>query len=198
MQWLETCRDDLKNCFASSVFSWLLFWALKIFNFSVIELPCKLSALSCSLSPLLVLFLPYHFLYPLGQELNIYWSIGPCRYAWYRLFTLAKNYNKNLTQADIQQLSCNVLLSALSILPYDPVDFARTEAELEIEKDRSMRMATILGFKVVSTRLFHHNFIHIYCVYQSRAQFQICQRGFCTFLKHSTIVLKRQFWRPKK
>ena len=75
----------------------------------------------------------------------------PCRYAWYRLFNLAKTYNKNLTQADNQQLACNVLLSALSILPYEPVDFARTENDLEIEKDRSMRMASILGFKVVSS-----------------------------------------------
>ena len=73
-----------------------------------------------------------------------------CRYAWYKLFNLAKTYNKNLTPADVQQLSCNVLLSALSILPYEAPETARTEAELELEKDRSMRMATILGFNLVS------------------------------------------------
>lgn len=74
-----------------------------------------------------------------------------CSYAWSRLFNLAKTYNKNLTPADVQQLSCNVLLSALSIMPYDVSDAGHTEAELDIEKDRSIRMATILGFKVVSS-----------------------------------------------
>ena len=51
----------------------------------------------------------------------------------------------------MQQLSCNVLLSALSIMPYDVSDVGHTEAELDIEKERSIRMASILGFKVVST-----------------------------------------------
>lgn len=74
-----------------------------------------------------------------------------CRYAWSRLFNLAKTYNKNLSQADVQQLACNVLLSALSIMPYETAEAAHTEAELEIEKDRSIRMATILGFKVVGS-----------------------------------------------
>ena len=59
----------------------------------------------------------------------------------------------NLTQADVQQLSCNVLLSALSIMPYDVSEAGHTEAELDIEKDRSIRMATILGFKVVCDSL---------------------------------------------
>ena len=34
-------------------------------------------------------------------------------------------------------------------MPYDVSDVGHTEAELDIEKDRSIRMATILGFKVV-------------------------------------------------
>lgn len=72
-----------------------------------------------------------------------------CRYAWYKLFNLAKTYNKNLSQKDVQQLSCNVLLAALSILPYEAPETARTEAELELEKERSLRMATILGFNLV-------------------------------------------------
>ena len=74
-----------------------------------------------------------------------------CRYAWSRLFNLAKTYNKNLSAGDVQQLSCNVLLSALSIMPYDVSDAGHTEAELDLEKERSIRMATILGFKVVCT-----------------------------------------------
>ncbi len=67
-----------------------------------------------------------------------------CRYAWYKLFNLAKTYNKNL-----------------SIPPYEPAESARTEAEVELEKDRSVRMATILGFSVVSQPALHNlTFIH--------------------------------------
>jgi len=72
-----------------------------------------------------------------------------CRYAWYRLFNLAKAFNKNLSQGDVHQLSCNVLLSALSIMPYQAPEVANTETDSELEKDRCLRMATILGFKVV-------------------------------------------------
>ena len=86
---------------------------------------------------------------PHSQSLKQCSLLAACRYAWSRLFNLAKTYNKNLTPADVQQLSCNVLLSALSITPYDVSDVGHTEAELDIEKDRSIRMATILGFKVV-------------------------------------------------
>ena len=43
----------------------------------------------------------------------------------------------------------SVLLAALSILPYSAVDSARSEAEAELEKDRSMRVANLLGFSVV-------------------------------------------------
>lgn len=43
----------------------------------------------------------------------------------------------------------SVLLAALSILPYSAVDAARSEAEAELEKDRSMRVANLLGFSVV-------------------------------------------------
>ncbi|KAK9824579.1 hypothetical protein WJX72_011465 [[Myrmecia] bisecta] len=73
-------------------------------------------------------------------------------YAWYKLFNLAKGYNKNLTQSDLQMMACSVLLAALSILPYDQIDRRRTEAEAEQDKDRSVRMATILGFSVDAKR----------------------------------------------
>jgi hypothetical protein len=46
----------------------------------------------------------------------------------------------------------SVLLAALSILPYSAVDAARSEAEAELEKDRSMRVANLLGFSVVRAR----------------------------------------------
>eukprot|EP00884_Botryococcus_braunii_P006913 jgi/Botrbrau1/16222/Bobra.0066s0008.1 len=73
-------------------------------------------------------------------------------YAWYKLFNLARGYNKNLTPTDVQMMACSVVLAALSILPYDPADSARTEAEAELDKDRSVRMAVILGFTVDSKR----------------------------------------------
>ena len=45
-----------------------------------------------------------------------------------------------------------MLLAALSILPYSAVDSARSEAEAELEKDRSMRVANLLGFSVARPR----------------------------------------------
>ena len=47
-------------------------------------------------------------------------------------------------------LAGNVLLSALSISPYSAADSARSEADAEQEKERSARMANLLGFTVVS------------------------------------------------
>ncbi len=72
-----------------------------------------------------------------------------CRYAWYKLYNLAKGYNKNLTSSDVQMLAGNVLLSALAISPYSAADSARSEADAEQEKERSARMANLLGFTVV-------------------------------------------------
>lgn len=68
-------------------------------------------------------------------------------YAWYKLHNLSKQYNKNLTTSDLQMMSCSVLLSALSILPYERKD---SLSDTTLEKERTVRMATILGFAVVS------------------------------------------------
>ncbi|KAL3155895.1 hypothetical protein ABBQ32_012895 [Trebouxia sp. C0010 RCD-2024] len=73
-------------------------------------------------------------------------------YAWYKLFNLSKAYNKGLSQSDVQQMATSVLLAALSILPYEHRDKDRTEADSELEKERSVRMATILGFSVDTKR----------------------------------------------
>ena len=48
-------------------------------------------------------------------------------------------------------LAGNVLLSALAISPYSAADSARSEADSEQEKERSARMANLLGFTVVRT-----------------------------------------------
>ncbi|CAL8465076.1 g4611 [Coccomyxa elongata] len=73
-------------------------------------------------------------------------------YAWYKLYNLAKTYNKNLTGTDVQTLAGNVLLSALAIPPFGAADLARSEAAAEQEKERSMRMANLLGFSVDAKR----------------------------------------------
>lgn len=73
-------------------------------------------------------------------------------YAWYKLFNLSKAYNKGLSQSDVQLMATSVLLAALSILPYEHKDKDRSEADSELEKERSVRMATILGFSVDTKR----------------------------------------------
>ena len=68
-------------------------------------------------------------------------------YAWYKLFNLSKTYNRNLTPEDLKAMASTVLLSAVAIPPYE----SRTSAspslqELDIAKERDVRMATLLGY----------------------------------------------------
>lgn len=72
-----------------------------------------------------------------------------CRY---KLFNLAKTYNKNLTQSDVQGMASSVLLAGLAIPPYDAASSAQGDAAAELEHERSMRMASILGFTVVRSK----------------------------------------------
>ena len=67
----------------------------------------------------------------------------------YKLFNLARGYNKNLTPTDVSGMASCVLLSALAIPPYDKASGAMTDAQTELEHERSVRMAAILGFSVV-------------------------------------------------
>ena len=66
-------------------------------------------------------------------------------YAWLKLFTLQKSYNKNLTQKDLQLIASSVLLAALSVNPFDHKHGA-SHLELENEKERNLRMASLIGF----------------------------------------------------
>ncbi|RWR88728.1 eukaryotic translation initiation factor 3 subunit A-like protein [Cinnamomum micranthum f. kanehirae] len=68
-------------------------------------------------------------------------------YAWLKLFTLQKTYNKNLTQKDLQLIASSVLLAALSIIPYDHKHGA-SHLELENEKVHNLRMASLIGFSL--------------------------------------------------
>ncbi|XP_042491629.1 eukaryotic translation initiation factor 3 subunit A-like [Macadamia integrifolia] len=68
-------------------------------------------------------------------------------YAWLKLFTLQKSYNKNLTQKDLQLIASSVVLAALSVTPYDHTHGA-SHLELENEKERNLRMASLIGFNL--------------------------------------------------
>ncbi|KAG1365341.1 Eukaryotic translation initiation factor 3 subunit A [Cocos nucifera] len=66
-------------------------------------------------------------------------------YAWLRLFTLQKSYNKNLSQKDLQLIASSVLLAALSVAPYDH-KYGVSHLELENEKERNLQMASLINF----------------------------------------------------
>ncbi|KAG6476185.1 hypothetical protein ZIOFF_065421 [Zingiber officinale] len=68
-------------------------------------------------------------------------------YAWLKLFTLQKSYNKNLSQKDLQLIASSVLLAALSVIPYDQKHGA-SHLELENEKERNLRMTSLINFSL--------------------------------------------------
>ncbi|ONK78418.1 uncharacterized protein A4U43_C02F18560 [Asparagus officinalis] len=68
-------------------------------------------------------------------------------YAWLKLFTLQKSYNKNLTQKDLQLIASSVLLAALAVTPYDHKHGA-SHLEIENEKERNLRMSSLIGFNL--------------------------------------------------
>ncbi|KAK1584348.1 hypothetical protein Q3G72_032220 [Acer saccharum] len=68
-------------------------------------------------------------------------------YAWLKLFTLQKSYNKNLSAKDLQLIASSVVLSALLVAPYDHTRSA-SHLELENEKERNLRMANLIGFEL--------------------------------------------------
>ncbi|KDP23427.1 hypothetical protein JCGZ_23260 [Jatropha curcas] len=68
-------------------------------------------------------------------------------YAWFKLFTLQKSFNKNLSQKDLQLIASSVVLAALAVAPYDHTRSA-SHLELENEKERNLRMANLIGFNL--------------------------------------------------
>ena len=68
-------------------------------------------------------------------------------YAWLKLFTLQKSFNKNLSQKGLQMILSSVVLAALAVAPYDHTQGA-SHLELENEKERNMRMANLIGFNL--------------------------------------------------
>ncbi|XP_022719484.1 eukaryotic translation initiation factor 3 subunit A-like isoform X2 [Durio zibethinus] len=81
---------------------------------------------------------------------EIFWISGSHlyhAYAWFKLFTLQKSFNKNLSQKDLQLIASSVVLAALSVAPYDQTHGA-SHLELENEKERNLRMANLIGFNL--------------------------------------------------
>lgn len=68
-------------------------------------------------------------------------------YAWLKLFSLQKSFNKNLSQKDLQLIASSVVLAALSVSPYD-CSYGASHLELENEKERRLRVANLIGFNV--------------------------------------------------
>ena len=67
---------------------------------------------------------------------------------WYKLYNLSKTYKKDFTAADLKLMVSCVVLSTLAVPPYDRKHGA-AHFELELEKDRNLRMANLLGFSLV-------------------------------------------------
>ncbi|KAK8506807.1 hypothetical protein V6N13_052167 [Hibiscus sabdariffa] len=83
---------------------------------------------------------------------EIFWISGSHlynAYAWLKLFTLQKSFNKNLSQKDLQLIASSVVLAALSVSPYNQTCGA-SHLELENEKERNLRMANLIGFNLES------------------------------------------------
>ncbi|KAM7531830.1 hypothetical protein LguiB_035240 [Lonicera macranthoides] len=68
-------------------------------------------------------------------------------YAWLKLFTLQKIFNKNLSQKDLQLIASSVVLAALSVCPCDH-SYGATHLELENGKERNLRVTNLIGFNV--------------------------------------------------
>lgn len=80
---------------------------------------------------------------------KIFWASG-CSiyhaYAWLKLFSLQKSFNKNLSQKDLQLIASSVVLAARSVTPYDHSSGA--SLELGNQKGRNLRVANLIGFSV--------------------------------------------------
>ena len=85
-----------------------------------------------------------------AKLIEIFWISGSHlyhAYAWFKLFTLQKSFNKNLSQKDLQLIASSVVLAAMSVSPYDQTCGA-SHLELENEKERNLRMANLIGFNL--------------------------------------------------
>ena len=72
-------------------------------------------------------------------------------YAWMKLYSVSKMYNRSLTPEDERALASGVVLAAMSITPYKEKSmFGELDSEQQL--DRDSRMASLLGYFVDSNR----------------------------------------------
>ncbi len=106
-------------------------------------------------------------------------------YAWYKLYNLQKSYNKNLTAKDLQLMASSVLLATLAVTPYDRKHGAH-HFELEMEKDRNIRMANLLGFTLDPKKDSREIVSAYFCKYT--------HAGFYAFSKQITLDLNSLYF----
>ncbi|KAL8151958.1 hypothetical protein V2J09_021766 [Rumex salicifolius] len=68
-------------------------------------------------------------------------------YAWLKLFSLQKTFNKNLSQKDLQMIASSVVLAALSVSPFDHVRGA-SYSELGNERAHVMKISDLINFNL--------------------------------------------------
>jgi translation initiation factor 3 subunit A len=75
-------------------------------------------------------------------------------YAWYKYYTLSREYNKNLTAEERTSQACCVLLAALAIpeVKHRSNDGSVVYDEDDLTKEKNQRMATLLGFNTDPSR----------------------------------------------
>mmetsp|Transcript_33594 Transcript_33594/g.54432 ORF Transcript_33594/g.54432 Transcript_33594/m.54432 type:complete len:1134 (+) Transcript_33594:97-3498(+) len=66
-------------------------------------------------------------------------------YAWYKLYTLTRAQQKNISQDDTKIMASQVLLAALSIPPTEK-KASGFHFDFDLEKEKNLRMATLMGF----------------------------------------------------
>ncbi|KAJ0263439.1 Proteasome component (PCI) domain-containing protein [Hirschfeldia incana] len=69
-------------------------------------------------------------------------------YAMLKLFSLQKNFNKKLTQKDLQLLASSVVLAVLSVPPFGQAQNGASRSEFDTEKEGNLRMANLISFNL--------------------------------------------------
>ncbi|PHT58139.1 hypothetical protein CQW23_00502 [Capsicum baccatum] len=75
-------------------------------------------------------------------------------YAWLKLFSFLKGFNKNLSQKDLQLIASSIALAALSVPPYDQSHGA-SHLDLKNYEERSFKLANNPSSATVEARLLY-------------------------------------------
>jgi len=72
-------------------------------------------------------------------------------YAWMKLYTVSKMYNRNLTPEDERALASGVVLACMCITPYVEKSVL-SELTVDNSNERDARMASLLGYQIERSR----------------------------------------------